>query len=41
MFDLNGRSVSTVTTDSVNLNSGYVNGTDENRRRIAQETVFV
>ena len=38
IFDLNGRFDSAFTTDSVNLNSGYVNGTDEDRRRIAQET---
>ena len=38
VYDLNGLFTSAVTTDSINLNSGYVNGTDEDRLRIAQET---
>jgi len=38
IFDLNGSFNSAFTTDSVNLNQGYVNGTDEDRRRIAQDT---
>ena len=38
IFDLNGSFNSAFTTDSVNLNQGYVNGTNEDRRRIAQDT---
>jgi hypothetical protein len=38
IFDLNGSFNSAFTTDSVTLNQGYVNGTDEDRRRIAQDT---
>lgn len=38
IYDLNGSFNSAFTTDPVNLNDGYVNGTDEDRRRIAQAT---
>ena len=38
IFDLNGSFKSAFSTDSVNLNKGYINGTDEDRRRIAQDT---
>jgi len=38
IFDLNGSFNSAFTTDSATLNQGYVNGTDDNRRRIAQNT---
>ena len=38
IYDLNGSFNSAFTTDPVNLGDGYVNGTDEDRRRIAQIT---
>lgn len=38
IYDLNGRTASAVTTDAINLNVGYINGTDEDRRRISQQT---
>jgi len=38
IYDLNGSFNSAFTTDPVNLNEGFVNGTDEDRRRIASQT---
>ena len=37
IYDLNGSFNSAFTTDSVNLNNGYPNGTNQERQRIAQD----